>query len=238
MRGGFGRNGSAENSPRLGSGLGQGQGQGQNGETFSDQGHGAGRFAPMGGRPMSVDLTNGGLGNGAQGLSAVNGDGTRGMNGGPPGSGTHTPPLNSPLLPPTTGSNNHHRVPGASSPQIANATLPHRRPSKINPALSRVFQPLMDLIALHSKKMYAASPPEIEMIFARTPQGGQPKAGPPGSPRNDWEEVWMQLSGTSLSVWSMKETREADKRGERVPPTYYNVTGKQSFANPNWNARF
>lgn len=28
------------------------------------------------------------------------------------------------------------------------------------------------------------------------------------------------------AVWSMKETAEADKRGERVPPTYYNITGK------------
>ncbi len=35
----------------------------------------------------------------------------------------------------------------------------------------------------------------------------------------------MQLTGTSLSVWSMKETAEADKRGERVPPTYFNITG-------------
>lgn len=116
-----------------------------------------------------------------------------------------------------------------ASPQTRSTSaqqLPIRRPSTINPALERVFTPLMELIQLHSKKMYGASPPEVEMIFARTPQGGQPKQGTPGSPRNDWDEVWMQLSGTSLSVWSMKETKEADKRGERVPPTYYNVTGE------------
>jgi hypothetical protein len=115
---------------------------------------------------------------------------------------------------------------GMASPQTMQANPPHRRPSTINPALERVFKPLMELIYLHSKKMYGASPPEVEMIFARTPQGGQPKQGTPGSPRNDWDEVWMQLSGTSLSVWSMKETKEADQRGERVPPTYYNVTGE------------
>jgi CCR4-NOT transcriptional complex subunit CAF120 len=121
------------------------------------------------------------------------------------------------------------KEPGMASPRLAQsqaAQLPTRRPSTVNPALSRVFEPLMDLIHLQSKKMYVCSPPEIEMIFARTPQGGPPKQGPPGSPRNDWDEVWMQLSGTSLSVWSMKETKEADQRGERVPPTYYNVTGE------------
>jgi hypothetical protein len=120
------------------------------------------------------------------------------------------------------------KEPGMASPRISQAQtqLSTRRPSTINPALSRVFQPLMELIQLQSKKMYGCSPPEIEMIFARTPQGGPPKQGTPGSPRNDWDEIWMQLSGTSLSVWSMKETKEADQRGERVPPTYYNVTGE------------
>jgi hypothetical protein len=124
-----------------------------------------------------------------------------------------------------------------ASPQTRSTSsqqLPIRRPSTINPALERVFTPLMELIQLHSKKMYGASPPEVEMIFARTPQGGQPKQGTPGSPRNDWDEVWMQLSGTSLSVWSMKETKEADKRGERVPPTYYNVTGKSKVCDGFW----
>ena len=101
-----------------------------------------------------------------------------------------------------------------------------RSSTSINPALENVFRPLMELIQVQSKKMYGASPPEVEMIFARTPQGGQPKQGTPGSPNNDWDLTWMQLSGTSLSVWSMKETQEATKRGERVPPTYYNATGK------------
>lgn len=29
-----------------------------------------------------------------------------------------------------------------------------------------------------------------------------------------------------LAIWSMKETAEAAKRGERIPPTYHNITGK------------
>lgn len=144
-------------------------------------------------------------------------------------SNTHLPPPREARSSPISGAQSYSKEPGMASPRTNPASgqqLPIRRPSTINPALERVFTPLMELIQLHSKKMYGASPPEVEMIFARTPQGGQPKQGTPGSPRNDWDEVWMQLSGTSLSVWSMKETKEADKRGERVPPTYYNVTGE------------
>jgi hypothetical protein len=151
-------------------------------------------------------------------------------------SNTHLPPRES-RSSPILASQTHAKEPGMASPQTRSTSaqqLPIRRPSTINPALERVFTPLMELIQLHSKKMYGASPPEVEMIFARTPQGGQPKQGTPGSPRNDWDEVWMQLSGTSLSVWSMRETKEADKRGERVPPTYYNVTGKSGL----WNMNF
>jgi hypothetical protein len=46
---------------------------------------------------------------------------------------------------------------------------------KVNPALVQVFRPLMELIAIQSNKLYGASPPEVEMIFARAANGGQPK---------------------------------------------------------------
>jgi hypothetical protein len=46
---------------------------------------------------------------------------------------------------------------------------------KVNPALVQVFRPLMELIDNQAKKLYGASPPELEMIFARTANGGQPK---------------------------------------------------------------
>ncbi|OCB85327.1 hypothetical protein A7U60_g7632 [Sanghuangporus baumii] len=39
-----------------------------------------------------------------------------------------------------------------------------------------------------------------------------------------WREVWVQLGGTTLSVWDMKEIEEASKRGTEVPPTYLNIT--------------
>ncbi|WVN89606.1 uncharacterized protein L203_104833 [Cryptococcus depauperatus CBS 7841] len=86
------------------------------------------------------------------------------------------------------------------------------------------FMPIMELIAVQPQKVYVTSPPELEMILARTSAGGQPKQGQPGSPSNDWDPVWLQLSGISLSMWSMKETRAAAAKGEKVPPTYFNIT--------------
>ncbi|KAK8850445.1 hypothetical protein IAR55_004363 [Kwoniella newhampshirensis] len=86
------------------------------------------------------------------------------------------------------------------------------------------FERIVELIALQPQKTYVASPPELEMILARTSAGGQPKQGQPGSATNDWDSVWLQLSGISLSMWSMKETRLAAAKGEKVPPTYFNIT--------------
>ncbi|WVQ70567.1 hypothetical protein IAR50_000086 [Cryptococcus sp. DSM 104548] len=86
------------------------------------------------------------------------------------------------------------------------------------------FQAILELIALQPQKTYVTSPPELEMILARTSAGGQPKLGQPGSPSNDWDAVWLQLSGISLSMWSMKETRAAAAKGDKVPPTYFNIT--------------
>ncbi|RXK40642.1 hypothetical protein M231_02099 [Tremella mesenterica] len=86
------------------------------------------------------------------------------------------------------------------------------------------FEAIVQLIGAQPGKTYAASPPELEMILARTSAGGQPKQGPPGSQKNDWDAVWLQLSGISMSMWSMKETRAAAAKGEKVPPTYFNIT--------------
>ena len=37
-------------------------------------------------------------------------------------------------------------------------------------------------------------------------------------------EVWVQLGGTTLSVWEMRAIQEASREGKEVPPTYINVT--------------
>ena len=37
------------------------------------------------------------------------------------------------------------------------------------------FDPIVELIGIQPQKTYVASPPELEMILARTSAGGQPK---------------------------------------------------------------
>jgi CCR4-NOT transcriptional complex subunit CAF120 len=56
--------------------------------------------------------------------------------------------------------------PGPGSP--ANGTSP-------GDAWKRRFDGIVDLIAVQPQKTYVASPPELEMILARTSAGGQPK---------------------------------------------------------------
>lgn len=40
---------------------------------------------------------------------------------------------------------------------------------------TKAFDPIVELIAAQPQKTYVASPPELEMILARTSAGGQPK---------------------------------------------------------------
>lgn len=69
------------------------------------------------------------------------------------------------------------------------------------PEWMKEFAPVVELIGMQPQKTYVASPPELEMILARTSAGGQPKQGQPGSASNDWDAVWLQLSGISLCEW-------------------------------------
>lgn len=48
-----------------------------------------------------------------------------------------------------------------------------------NPALAQVLQSYIDLNTIQANKLYASSPPELEMIFARQTNGAQPKYVPP-----------------------------------------------------------
>lgn len=69
------------------------------------------------------------------------------------------------------------------------------------PAWMREFDTIVELFNAQPQKTYVASPPELEMILARTSAGGQPKQGQPGSKTNDWDAIWLQLSGISLCKW-------------------------------------
>ncbi|WWC65133.1 uncharacterized protein I303_107747 [Kwoniella dejecticola CBS 10117] len=144
-------------------------------------------------------------------------------------------------LPPST-SNSSQRMPRSSSMPIdgntssppppappgkthspRNSTGTNEPNAQLGGVLKR-FERIVDLISHQPQKTYVTSPPELEMILARTSAGGQPKQGQPGTVDNDWDAVWLQLSGISLSMWSMKETRLAASKGEKVPPTYFNIT--------------
>ncbi|KIR42534.1 CCR4-NOT transcriptional complex subunit CAF120 [Cryptococcus deuterogattii 99/473] len=131
-----------------------------------------------------------------------------------------------PMQPPAPGTTPNG---GSGSPRRGSSFVNPPQPDAAGPAnASQVdmdrFRSIVDLIAIQPQKTYVTSPPELEMILARTSAGGQPKQGQPGSATNDWDAVWLQLSGISLSMWSMKETRAAAAKGDKVPPTYFNIT--------------
>lgn len=73
-----------------------------------------------------------------------------------------------------------------------------RTPLTGQPEWMKEFSGIVELIGMQPQKTYVASPSELEMILARTSAGGQPKQGQPGSASNDWDAVWLQLSGISL----------------------------------------
>lgn len=105
-----------------------------------------------------------------------------------------------PMQPPAPGTTPNG---GSGSPRRGSSFVNPPQPDTAGPAnASQVdmdrFRSIVDLIAIQPQKTYVTSPPELEMILARTSAGGQPKQGQPGSATNDWDAVWLQLSGISL----------------------------------------
>lgn len=49
-----------------------------------------------------------------------------------------------------------------------------------------------------------------------------------GDPKKAWHLCFVQLSGTVLSVWSVRQMEDAAREGREVPPTYINVTDSVS----------
>lgn len=65
-----------------------------------------------------------------------------------------------------------HQSPTGSQPRPRTASSASRTG---NPALTQVLQSYIDLNTIQANKLYASSPPELEMIFARQTNGAQPK---------------------------------------------------------------
>lgn len=100
-----------------------------------------------------------------------------------------------PMQPPAPGTTPNG---GSGSPRRGSTLGTPAPPDHAGPVDMDRFRAIVDLIAIQPQKTYVTSPPELEMILARTSAGGQPKQGQPGSATNDWDAVWLQLSGISL----------------------------------------
>lgn len=83
----------------------------------------------------------------------------------------------------------------------------------------------LDLLALQPNKVYATSPPTLKFMIAAGADGKHPRSarlpapfmrsgqtgaecsphrnGPPGTPGNDWQEVWVELRGIILRQCSV-----------------------------------
>ena len=89
---------------------------------------------------------------------------------------------------------------------------PTSGPNPVHPEIRSLVQ----LDAAHRRKIYYSGP--LVRKLERQADGQKPHKD------DGWVEIWAQLGGNILSIWDMKETREASKQGKEVPPSYVNVT--------------
>ena len=82
------------------------------------------------------------------------------------------------------------------------------------PQLHPEIRSVIGLILAHGRKIYFSGP--VVHHDEREPDGARSKD-------DGWHDVWAQLSGTTLSLWDMKEIEEASKEGRQVPPKYINI---------------
>jgi len=99
-----------------------------------------------------------------------------------------------------------------SIPDTANKGHMLPAPQPLHPEIRSVVQ----LNAAHAHKFYYSGP--LVRRIERQADGSRPAKD------EGWTDVWGQLSGTTLSVWDMKQVEEASKQGKEVPPTYVNIT--------------
>ncbi|KAF4613981.1 hypothetical protein D9613_007907 [Agrocybe pediades] len=108
---------------------------------------------------------------------------------------------------------------GSQQPTPTNATsVPDKpQPPQVAPApLHPEIRSVVQLSIAHAHKVYFSGP--LVRRYERQPDGQKPHKD------EGWVDVWAQLGGTTLSIWSMKEIQEASKQGKEVPPSYINVT--------------
>ncbi|KAG1822449.1 uncharacterized protein BJ212DRAFT_1539526 [Suillus subaureus] len=99
--------------------------------------------------------------------------------------------------------------------QESDTALAAHRNSTSVPPLHPDICSIVQLTVVHAHKVYFSGP-LVKHIQCQL-DGQCPKD-------DEWVDVWAQLSGTTLSIWDMKEIEEANKKGLEVPPTYVNIT--------------
>ncbi|KAG8790583.1 hypothetical protein FRC12_011510 [Ceratobasidium sp. 428] len=82
----------------------------------------------------------------------------------------------------------------------------------LHPELRSVLR----LNAAHQQKIYYSG--RLSKRVERGTDGSRPTKD------EGWIDIWCQLGGVTLSIWSMHAIEEANARGEQVPPQYINVT--------------
>ncbi|KAG8700722.1 hypothetical protein FRC08_004481 [Ceratobasidium sp. 394] len=82
----------------------------------------------------------------------------------------------------------------------------------LHPELRSVLR----LNAAHQQKIYYSG--RLSKRVERGTDGNRPAKD------EGWIDIWCQLGGVTLSIWSMRAIEEANARGEQVPPQYINIT--------------
>lgn len=120
---------------------------------------------------------------------------------------------NNPTGPPPPPHNPDTAASGAQRPAIA------RSPTQANPNWLSEHPEIRSVVGLtiaHAHKIYFSGP--LIRKIERGADGQRPTKD------EGWVEVWAQLGGTTLSVWDMKQIKEASQQGKEVPPAYVNTT--------------
>ncbi|KAG1816038.1 uncharacterized protein BJ212DRAFT_1481112 [Suillus subaureus] len=94
--------------------------------------------------------------------------------------------------------------------QESDMALAACRNSTSVPPLHPNIHSIVQLTVAHACKVYFSGP--LVKHVQCQPDGQHPKD-------DGWVDVWAQLSSTTLSIWDMKEIKEANKKGLEVPPT-------------------
>ena len=150
----------------------------------------------------------------------------------PSGTNTHSPSLQQTIsVPQLPVQQQMVKVPAQSPPSrdLSGTTTtsaargpqppqPPPGPPPLHPEIRSVVQ----LTVAHAHKVYFSG--QLTRRIERQPDGQKPHKD------EGWREVWVQLSGTILSIWDMQQIQEANQQGKQVPPTYVNVTDAVKFS--------